>query len=368
MVLSGMFRSGAISLASGNVSLNRRLYQEVTARLPHIVDSFIGYFGCSEFVELVGHPWPFSVLCESVDLRSSDAGNIAILVSALMDNLRRGWQIFIAGGLYTKRFNVPQMVERAAIEMGLSEAQVEWLKYSSRMAAKVDDVAVQDGYKLWLHVIVFSDVNWSVLQLASKAGFHRLYQWHSGRLQEKRFTLEPHTGVLSAARSTYALDFTARENLELQKGCVEVLAYPVSRLRALGARLSRGQTTLTDFKDGAYAGDVNPLEAPVRISWSSIAKVSGTKFSSFEELLAVKGIGSETLRFLAICSHRYLGILPHLQDKAILFDAVPSHAPRDRRAVEIAWDLLEAVRYSQLPLELRRSTAARLEALLEEAS
>ncbi len=360
-----MFRSGAISLGPGSVHINRRLYYEVSARLPPIVDSFIGYFGSSEFIELVGSPWPFSVLCESVDLKSSDAGNIALLVSALMDGLKREWGIFVAGGLYNKRFTVPQMVERAATEMGLSEAQAAWLKYSSRMAAKVDDVAVQDGYKLWLHVIVFDSDGWAVIQLASKAGFHRLYHWHSGRLQDRRFTLEPHTGILSAAISPYVLDFTARENLDLQKGCVEVVSYPVSRLKAFKARLMRGQTVLTDFREGSFSGEVNPLEAPVKISWSVIARISGNTYQSFEELLAVKGVGSETLRFLALCSHRYLGIEPYLQDKAHLFESAPGQLRKDRRAVQIAWDLLEAVRYSQIPVDMRRATVSRLEALLE---
>ncbi len=289
-----------------------------------------------------------------------------MMVSALMNNAKRDWEISVAGGLYAKRFTVPETVEKVASEMGLSEKQVDWLKYSSRMTAKVDDVAVQDGFRLWLHVIVFNtQAEWAVIQVASKAGLNRLYQWHSGRISYSRFTVEPHTGVSSAMRSFYSLDFTLKKNLELQKGCLEILSYPVSRLRSVKIGLSGNQTRLSDFTQEGVAGDVNPLTAPVRVNWTAIANIAGSPPRSFEDLLAVRGIGAETLRFLAICCHRMLGITPYLEDIAILFSELQEKGPPGGRTYQIMWDLIEAVRYSLLSSDKSRSIATRLELIVE---
>ncbi|MEM0482042.1 MAG: DUF763 domain-containing protein [Nitrososphaerota archaeon] len=361
-----MFRIGSIDLGPGPPTFGRSAYLEVSSTLPAIVDSFIGYFGSSEFLELLSNPWTFRLLCRSVNLNNDDAGSVALIVSALINNAKRDWEISVAGGLYAKRFTVPETVEKVASVMGLSEKQVGWLKYSSRMTAKVDDVAVQDGFRLWLHVIAFNtQAEWAVIQVASKAGLNRLYQWHSGRISYSRFTVEPHTGVSSAMRSFYSLDFTLKKNLELQKGCLEILSYPASRLRSIKIGLSGKQTKLSDFSKEGFAGEVNPLTAPVRVNWTAITNIAGSPPRSFEELLAVKGIGAETLRFLAICSYRILGITPYLEDIAMLFSELQARGPPGGRTYQIMWDLIEAVRYSLLSSEKSKSIASKLELIAE---
>lgn len=361
-----MFRVGSLDLGEGNATFNRRLYAEVASTLPLIADSFIGYFGPSEFIELLANPWAFSLLCRSLDLNNESAGNVALVVSVLTNNIQRDWEISAAGGLYAKRFTVPETVERVATDMGLSERQAEWLKYSSRMSAKVDDVAVQDGFRLWLHVIFFnSQAEWAVIQIASKAGFNRLYQWHSGRISLSRFTTEPHTGISSAMRSFYSLDFTLQKNTELQKGCTEVLCYPLNRLKSLKIAFNSNQTRLGDFTEAAAPTEANPLTAPVRVNWTVIEKLSKSTPSDFEGLLAVRGLGAETLRFLAICCSRLLNIRPCLDDIAVLFKEIQERPPPDGRTYQIVWDFIEAVKYSRLQREKSRAIASKLALMVE---
>ncbi|MEM1922988.1 MAG: DUF763 domain-containing protein [Nitrososphaerota archaeon] len=361
-----MFKRSFLNLGEGGESLNRRIYAEVSSTLIPIIDSFIGYFGSSEFLNFLANPWCFSLLCRSVGLNNETAGNVALVVSVLSDNIEKDWEINAAGGLYAKRFTVPETVEKVATVMGISEKQVEWLKYSSRMTAKVDDVAVQDGFRLWLHVIIFNTkAEWAVIQIASKAGFNRLYQWYSGKLSYSRFTLEPHTGVSSAMKSLYSLDFTLQKNLELQRGCIEVLSYPLNRLKSLKFAFNANQTRLSDFTSGAVSADTNPLTAPVRVNWTAIAKITETAPSDFEELLAIRGLGAETLRFLAICCNRLLNITPCLDDVATLFSEVAEGPPKDGKTYQIAWDFIEAVRYSRLQGEKSRAIASKLASMVE---
>jgi len=362
-----MFRVGTIELRGSRPTLNRRLYREVSSTLPAVVDSFIGYFGSSEFLRLLANPWSFSLFCSTMGVDNvDDVSSVVLVVSALSESLRSEWGIGLAGGLYNKRFTVPQMVEHYASAMGLSDKHAGWLKYSSRMAAKVDDAAVQDGFRLWLHVMIFnSDAEWTVLQVASKAGLSRLYQWHSGRVSVTRFTYEPHTGISSATRSSFTLDFTFRKNLELQKGCLEVLEQPISRLKSVMIAARKGQTRLSDFKGDEGTTNSHPFNAPIRIGWSTLEKLAGSRPNDFEELLAMKGVGHETLRFLAICCHSLLGIAPSFEDKAMLFSEILIHAPPDNGTQQMVWDLVEAVRLSLLTSEKRRIMESRLITVLE---
>ena len=58
--------------------------------------------------------------------------------------------------------NIPKLAEK---HYNLSSAKIDNLLYTSKMAAKIDNAAVQDGYSLYHHVILFDkQANWTVVQ------------------------------------------------------------------------------------------------------------------------------------------------------------------------------------------------------------
>jgi hypothetical protein len=67
---------------------------------------------------------------------------------------------------------------------------------SSKLAAKVDNTAVQDGFQLYLHNFILTDKGeWAVVQqgLNDASGMARRYHWHSPHFTS--FMSEPHVGV-----------------------------------------------------------------------------------------------------------------------------------------------------------------------------
>jgi uncharacterized protein len=58
--------------------------------------------------------------------------------------------------------NIPELAEK---HHNLSSAKIDNLLYASKMAAKMDNAAVQDGYSLYHHVILLDkQANWTVVQ------------------------------------------------------------------------------------------------------------------------------------------------------------------------------------------------------------
>ena len=79
----------------------------------------------------------------------------------------------------------------------LSTSKIEGLKYSSKLAAKVDSAAVQDNHQLYHHVFLFDELgNWTVIQqgLDPESSYARRYHWLSEHVES--FTQEPHDAIL----------------------------------------------------------------------------------------------------------------------------------------------------------------------------
>jgi len=108
--------------------------------------------------------------------------------------------------LSLRKYKTKDIVEKIAIEkyqkngLGITIEDIEGndLLYASRMAAKVDNAAIQDGYSLYHHVILFDQHgDWTIIQQGMNPinRMARRYHWISDNC--KSFTLEPHSGIIS---------------------------------------------------------------------------------------------------------------------------------------------------------------------------
>ena len=81
----------------------------------------------------------------------------------------------------------------------------------SKLSAKVDNTAVQDGFQLYTHNFIVSNTGeWTVVQQGMHAGDKtaRRYHWHSDNFTS--FVEEPHTGIYGANKGDI-LNLTAAE-------------------------------------------------------------------------------------------------------------------------------------------------------------
>ena len=87
--------------------------------------------------------------------------------------------LFIAGGKGKTSLRTPREIETASSKFALGY-HVKRLQETSRLVAKVDNTALQDGYNLYHHCIFFTkEGDWSVVQqgMNENTRWARRYHW-----------------------------------------------------------------------------------------------------------------------------------------------------------------------------------------------
>lgn len=203
---------------------------------------------------------------------------------------------------------------------GLSEEEIHRLRYASRLAAKVDNAAIQDGYQIYHHTMfICDDGDWAIVQqgMNEEIGWARRYHWLSSRVSS--FVVEPHEAIIGNGRHSYVLNMVAYESEGCRKTSVDLACEEPSRIRRLLSELSldRRQKTLEEITGSSrvYSKPWMKLKLnPESINWDALKKAYEVKPSSYEELLALKGIGPATVRSLALVSDIIYGEPPSWRD------------------------------------------------------
>jgi len=197
--------------------------------------------------------------------------------------------IFVAGGKGGVSRKTPGEIEQVGEKHAIDP---QHLVYASKMSAKVDSAAVQDGYQLYHHCFFFDNTGrWCVVQqgMNEQTRFARRYHWLGDRLDS--FVNEPHSGIIAEAKGE-ALNMVASESDRCRQACAEISRIePAKILREVtcGGELflpKRHPVTETDL-------NVPHLQRIMR-------SIYQTQPASFEQLLGLGGVGPKTIRSLAL--------------------------------------------------------------------
>lgn len=226
------------------------------------------------------------------------------------------------------------------VELGLSTHVVEEIRRASRLTAKVDSAALQDGYDIYHHtMLVAGDGGWAVVQqgmdLDTKTA--RRYHWLSTSLPS--FVEEPHTGIASDLVRPAVMDLTSKASRGCRGACVDVACEGPSRARRL---LMEARSRLKGPLDSWLGGGPHvrlesPLYklAPDSLNWEVLQRAYEARPRSFEELLLIKGMGPAAVRALALIADLIYGEPPSWRDPvkfSFAFggkDGVPRPVDRD---------------------------------------
>lgn len=208
-------------------------------------------------------------------------------------------------------------IDKTAEVFSLSTSDIEQLKYSSRMSAKVDNSLIQDDYSLYHHCLVFDEKgDWTVIQQGMSDTYARRYQWMSEGVTS--FVDEPHTGIASDEIKQDVLDMTAHKSEQTRDVSLDLILDGPEHLRQYFGK--KNQSRLSDFT----ARKVAELSLPPRhhiidmdISEKGM-KVLREAYelqpSSYEELVSLRGMGPKKIRALALVSDLVYGARPSWRD------------------------------------------------------
>jgi hypothetical protein len=176
---------------------------------------------------------------------------------------------------------------------------------SSKLSAKVDNTALQDGFQLYIHSFILSDTGqWTVVQQGMREGdaMARRYHWHSAGL--KSFVEEPHTAVLGTNQGLI-LNLTATEANTTRDSILSITKEQPEKI------LQETQHLIMPSHHDVRSKDVNLKKLGATL-WMAHDKQP----KDFEELLLLEGVGPRTLQSLALVSEVVHGTPSRFKDPA----------------------------------------------------
>jgi hypothetical protein len=253
---------------------------------------------------------------------------------------RQDLGLFAAGGKGAASRRTPAEIEAHGERLGLG-AEAESLVRASRLSAKVDNNALQDGYQIYHHFFLFTSAGeWAVVQqgMNEAAGYARRYHWLSRELED--FTREPHAAICSEARGL-TLNMVADGSHETREAMGALAAEKPDKLVG---ELKRLKCLRLPRRHQLFLADLHP---------DSIRKVLLLTYErqpeDFVTLLGMPGVGAKTLRALALISELIHGTHLSWEDPARYSfahggkDGYPYPVDRDTYDSSIAV-LMQAVR------------------------
>lgn len=344
-----------------------------------ITQAIVHHYGRDEFLRRLAHPFWFQCFGAVMGMDWHSSGITTSVIGALkrgLAPLANELGIHVCGGRGAHSRKTPQELAAIGERVGFDG---DALAGASRLVAKVDSAAVQDGYDLYLHgFIVTDDGRWVVVQQGMNGANRRArrYHWLSENL--KSFVDAPHTAIdgIGQGRIVNLTDPRAEASRRGQLTLLHELgpdriveqaaalasSRPANR-RAAGDRATHGCAQDEAFSILATAlarppaGDVNaspqlalphldlPAHHDVRPSDVNLRRLHGALAAAadrgpkdFADLLRVPGVGARTILSLAMVAEVVHGAPCRFTDPARFSLA---HGGKDRHPYAVPCDVYD---------------------------
>jgi hypothetical protein len=267
--------------------------------------------------------------------------------------------LIIGGGKGKNSTKVKEHLKQNAKLLDFNEDNVEDLSEISRLVAKVDNAALQDGFSLYHHLMIVSENNnWIIVQqgLDGEIKKARRYHWLSEGLES--FINDPHKDITSQAYKNKALDMATSKSEACRKVGLELIEEGSRRIKRYLHRIKdTSQTSLYDFAMPEKAIKLRKIPhlnmpVPFTLKWESVEMAKDIGLTDFTELLKIKGFGPGMIRALALISEFIWGEAPSWTDPAKYSYAVggkdgipyPVNLKRMERCAHILRDAIDQAR------------------------
>jgi len=279
------------------------LYSRMVKLSGLVVELLIDEHGIRETIRLFSNPIFFQAFNNIIGMDWDSSGSTTITTAALKDSLsKRDVGIRVVGGKGVYALNVPIEIE----ELGKQwDVDAELLKTMSRLSAKIDNTALQDGYRLYHHaMIIGSDGTWTVIQqgLNEKNRYARRYHiW-----MENDLLNEPHTGIMGI-KGEHALNMVSRISGEARETILDLMHQDTNKVVrdwALVKAMIKGNASILTYLGKEAPRYYNPYVSgifrPYTASINEEAIRRARDANDFRELLLTRGFGPSTMLALAL--------------------------------------------------------------------
>lgn len=304
-----MTRVGVAHLPLHYGKAPRWLFSRMTELSREIVLAITGEYGPEEVLKRLADPIWFQAFGCALGFDWNSSGLTTTVTGALKEGLRgleKDIGLFVAGGKGKTSLKTPEEIERWASRVSLANNPAD-LVYASRMSAKVDNAAVQDGYQLYHHTFIFTKSGqWAVVQqgMNTENRWARRYHWLSDEVTD--FVDEPHSGIISEHKEQSPLNMTAHQSSQARQISTAVAQDKPHKTIKTVERL---KTLHLPTRHEILVKDLRP-DSLSRV----LLKTYEHQPHNFEQLLGIRGVGPKTIRALALISELVYGAKPSYAD------------------------------------------------------
>jgi hypothetical protein len=284
-----------------------------------ITQTVVHHYGRDEFLRRLSHPFWFQSFGAVMGMDWHSSGITTSVIGALkrgLGPLGNELGIHVCGGRGQHSRKTPDELRLLGELIGFDGAT---LIRASRLVAKVDSAAVQDGFDLYLHgFFVTDDGKWTVVQQGMNGDKKqaRRYHWHSENLTS--FVDEPHSAIDGPAQGQI-VNLADRRAEPSRAAQLELLAdfgpdRIVSELAALSGE-APAQGMLPHLIMPAHH-DVRSSDVFSRRLHGTLAAAAERGPVDFPDLLLIPGVGARTVRSLAMVAEVVHGAPYRFRDPA----------------------------------------------------
>jgi Uncharacterized conserved protein len=269
-----------------------------------IAEAIVMEYGRNGLLRRLSDPFWFQSLGAVLGMDWHSSGITTSVMNALKKAINKrstDLGVYVCGGRGKSSRKTPEELMLIANQTGLNGDE---LVRASKLSAKVDNTAIQDGFQLYLHsFILTADGEWAVVQQGMNQNnrMARRYHWLSSQLQS--FMEEPHTSVCGQNQGLI-LNLTDREAVPAKAGILQLTTESPARvMKEVNLILPRHHEVTKE--------DVN-----LRRLGAALVLAHESNVQNMEEMILLPGVGPRTVQSLTLVSEVIHGTPTRFSDPA----------------------------------------------------
>src|SRR3979411_1709601 len=312
-------RTGSADLPLHGGRVPPWLAERMASLVAIVTQAVVHHYGRDEFLQRLSHPFWFQSFGAVMGMDWHSSGITTSVIGALkrgLGPLQAELGIHVCGGRGQHSRKTPDELRLLGERIGFDAAN---LTRASRLVAKVDSAAVQDGFDLYLHgFFVTDDGKWTVVQQGMNGDKRqaRRYHWHSESLTS--FVDEPHSAIDGPVQGEIInlTDHRAENSRAAQLDLLSALGPDrIAREYAVLTKQAAAQPELPHLIMPAHH-DVRSSDVFTRRLHGTLAAAAERGPLDFPELLLTPGVGARTVQSLAMVAEVVHGAPYRFRDPA----------------------------------------------------
>ncbi len=290
-----------------------------------IAEAIVHHYGRDEFLRRLSHPFWFQSFGSVMGMDWHSSGITTSVIGALKRGLKPlsgELGLHVCGGRGAQSRKTPEELVDIGYRVGIDGTRLAGV---SRLVAKVDSAAVQDGFDLYLHgFIVADDGKWVVVQqgMNDERRQARRYHWLSEGLEN--FLDSPHRAIEGRGQGNI-INLADRRADRSRLGQLDILATlgpdGIAREASALAQSAEREAVVADQLVLPHLvmpahHDVRAGDIVMKRLHGSLAAAADCGPKDYQDLLLVPGVGARTVKALAMVAEVVHGAPCRFSDPA----------------------------------------------------